>query len=89
MIMPLVQCQNAKKMSPSFDSNFSLLIELFEFDQTSVRDTEQLFCITNATVSSSPNHIQALTGIDKHSLEEGLIVNKTFGCNIQAHESSI
>ena len=88
-LLPLAQCQNVEKVSPSFDSKFLSLNESYEFHQTSIRDAENLFSVIDTTVKSSPNGTQATTGVDKQSLEEGLIGNKKFGCNVRVCDSSI
>ena len=80
---------SSKTAYPTFDSKLLLLIDLFEFDKTTIGDSEILFYVTNATILCSPNRIQESTGVDKQSLREGLIDNKKFGCNMKVNDSSI
>ena len=78
ILLPLIDCEISKKIAPTFDAKFLKLIENFEFKLTQVGDTANLFHAINATIFSSPNRDQALTGIDRLSLQEVLNRNKSF-----------
>jgi hypothetical protein len=89
ILLPIKECSKAKKVAPSFDIKFVKLVEEFDFERTCIGEESNAFYVINATIKASPNRNQALSGIDRQSLQEGLYGNKKFGCIVSVLDSDI